>query len=79
MLNGYECPRCGRHIGNHQVHSDEVCQRQQETNRQNLGLTCPWCGSKGQHKDGCPRRAADIRRALGNLPSIRDWKLFGAG
>jgi predicted nucleic acid-binding Zn ribbon protein len=40
-----ECPRCGRNIGNMQVHFQAECQKQQETNRKRgLGLLAPGRG-----------------------------------
>lgn len=53
------CERCGAHVGNMQVHSEMVCMRQQEINRRNLGHACPYCGSKGSHKDGCPDKGLE--------------------
>lgn len=56
-MDGYECPACGLLVGSHQVHSDDVCRRQREVNRRNLGTKCIWCGVAGieNHKQSCPR------------------------
>ena len=63
-----ECPKCGINLLPMLVHRDDVCEKQQRTNRRNLSggdQPCPWCGStpsavnpspEFDHKEGCPRR-----------------------
>lgn len=64
-----ECMKCGMSLGSHQVHPEEQCNRQQEINRGNLGVTCRWCGHQaGDHKDGCPRKALRTGRFACGFP-----------
>ncbi len=74
MKSSFPCPQCGLNIGSHQVHSDEVCQRQQEVNRLNLGLKCNWCGSGGSHKDGCPSKRP--QREVISIENVEDLEDF---
>lgn len=55
-----QCGKCGKRLGDMEVHYDWQCRQQQKINEENrrghstIVSPCPWCGSKFQHDLKCP-------------------------
>lgn len=68
------CSKCGKRLYGYEVHDPDICLRQQEINRQNLDLSCSYCGEKIDHKPGCPV-GKDLKRMGKDEETVKqDWE-----